>query len=1530
MGGAQSQPTPDEAPATTSLYLSSQHFAEIPKDILTPTNFQFVTIIDLNDNELTSVDGLEGFAPCLVQLDLSHNRLAHVLPITQLRSLTHLNMAHNLLATLPQQIGELSLLRELNVSHNQLSSLPPSLSRLSSLRVLNVSSNQLTSLLSPDADGGMGGLFCLTRLEAQGNRLPALPPEITSCTELILLNLANNKIASLPDTISNLQALTKLYINNNRIEHLPSSLQSCLALRELNVRGNRLADITKTLDIQFLESIIVDVAHNPLEKKVLEQFSAPDPVKPPEAASRQEAQQGNQPFEDPAWDYGKRMYQIRFAPDDATRPLVRRVDVHIPSVSEKGVFILECYIARKIFVYSPVNSAKDEIDTALKVAEGIAAENVDGLRLVLVDQDSSLNEQEEFWQELDDKQVPASPSRKSGSVDHARDNWPIRYVLNAKGFRFKTLGHGSTQVSIEFVAGLEHMSRELLKRDSCFVLDCADDLWVWVGEGSPAAPREWGMLKAEELLTNGSRPRCACIQWIVQGSEPALFRLIFPDWDTYVEQRTPVLASAPAHPAPLIELALTFDTPTSEAPHASPGKGKGKVAGIVMQKNEDRPSMLRAKSKPSVNQAIPAKPASGSGPALIPSSEYTAILDAQPGPSSRATNRPVLGAAIEKPIRPALQRTSSVPSTRPAAKPAANDYALVTGPILDDVTAGANKLSTIKRNIARNQQTRAATKNPVRERQQQASNVPTVLSEAAKKERQEAQAKLAATRSIHAGGYGVLLAAGADAFMFQKRKMEQAAQSSAGSSSSSSAPREDKDGPRLLHVKGRRRPFVRRVELSWKSLNSGDVFILDTGKPRQSDDTLPDDKSYGPAGPPGKVVSTQVVSTLYQWNGSMANRIEKGKALDIVKKLRERERPGAKLITLEEGQQDETFWEYLGVPGPIAPPEVAGDDLEVEKTINKYTSLFRILSDAETDAAGGIGMAKVEPPLVKEMMQQDQVFLLDSISEVYLWIGNRSKKDVRARGALLADQLHASRDVWTAPVSKEYQDSEQLLYKEKFTNWGGAPPISVQQERVGVGVAASREQEAIDMLAMHAGKLVHKPLREEPLVMDQDPNERVALWRVEGFEKKPLDPAQYGRFYTGDAYLVHYIYVWKNTDRHILYFYQGRAASINDKGASALLTIEMDDKLNRVAKEVRVVQNKEPLGFLKLFKGKMLVRQGRDPDSSGVPAPLTPVTQDPLRNILAAYDIRGAGAADNLDVRAIQVSPSVLLMHSDHALALVTTRDGAEEDEDPICFAWYGKGANSVERIFAINLLADLGQVDIRKVEEGEEPDAFWEAFGGRPPEYPPPLRSHPTQSQAGRTPRLFQCSVGSGIFGVEELVHFSQDDLATDDVMILDTPNSLFLWVGKVASEMERKMGMQTALEYVRAGPEDQKQKPCYFIREGCEPLEFCIHFHGWQWGARRTERPVPAPDYVHTHGTHGWDPSGRVMVQDMYNEYFRTYSYDDLKNKRFPKGLNVKQLESYLADEEFLEVFKMNKEEFEKCSAWKKEMLKKQLELF
>ena len=98
------------------------------------------------------------------------------------------------------------------------------------------------------------------------------------------------------------------------------------------------------------------------------------------------------------------------------------------------------------------------------------------------------------------------------------------------------------------------------------------------------------------------------------------------------------------------------------------------------------------------------------------------------------------------------------------------------------------------------------------------------------------------------------------------------------------------------------------------------------------------------------------------------------------------------------------------------------------------------------------------------------------------------------------------------------------------------------------------------------------------------------------------------------------------------------------------------------------------------------------------------------------------------------------------------------------------------------------------------------------------------------KLPRLFGCTNKSGRLAVDEVPgDFTQSDLATDDVMILDTWDQIFLWVGNDANAEERNGAPKIAKEYVESDPSGRKGLPITTIKQGAEPQTFTGWFQAW-----------------------------------------------------------------------------------------------------
>jgi len=93
---------------------------------------------------------------------------------------------------------------------------------------------------------------------------------------------------------------------------------------------------------------------------------------------------------------------------------------------------------------------------------------------------------------------------------------------------------------------------------------------------------------------------------------------------------------------------------------------------------------------------------------------------------------------------------------------------------------------------------------------------------------------------------------------------------------------------------------------------------------------------------------------------------------------------------------------------------------------------------------------------------------------------------------------------------------------------------------------------------------------------------------------------------------------------------------------------------------------------------------------------------------------------------------------------------------------------------------------------------------------------------------KLFVCSNATGKMIVEEIGEdFNQDDLISDDVMILDGGNLLYVWIGNGANAEERKHAPEIATRYA-AGCSGRKKQ--IIVQEGSEPISFRGYFQAWQ----------------------------------------------------------------------------------------------------
>uniref|UniRef100_A0A7N8WQ59 Gelsolin n=1 Tax=Mastacembelus armatus TaxID=205130 RepID=A0A7N8WQ59_9TELE len=528
---------------------------------------------------------------------------------------------------------------------------------------------------------------------------------------------------------------------------------------------------------------------------------------------------------------------------------------------------------------------------------------------------------------------------------------------------------------------------------------------------------------------------------------------------------------------------------------------------------------------------------------------------------------------------------------------------------------------------------------------------------------------------------------------------------------------------------------------------------------------------------------------IYQWCGSQSNRFEKLKATQVAKGIRDNERSGrARVYVCEEGREREKMLEVLG-PKPDLPAG-ASDDIQADASNRKMAKLYKV-----SNASGGmtIKLVAAENPFTQSALESGDCFILDhgSDGKIFVWKGKDANMEERKAALKAADEFIKKMGYPKyTQVHILPEMGETPLFKQFFKDWRD------KDQTVGLGVAYIANSIAkIEKVDFDAASLHDSPAMAAQHGMVDDGSGEKQIWRIEGSDKVPVEPSTHGQFYGGDSYIILYSY------------HHGGITATAFLLSSRGLTLVF-------AYQVRVVQGKEPSHLMSLFGGQpMVVYKGGTSREGGQSAPAE----------TRLFQVRSNSAGHT---RAVELDPVASNLNSNDAFILVTPGSS---------FMWVGVGASDTEKQGAQQLCdhLDLSEGKLQR---------FWDAVGGKTgyrtsARLKDKMDAHP--------PRLFACSNKTGNFIIEEVPgEMTQDDLATDDVMILDTWDQVFVWIGNEALEEEKTEAMASAVRYIETDPANRDRRtPIVKIKQGFEPPTFTGWFLGWDhdyWTSDPLERAM------------------------------------------------------------------------------------------
>jgi len=317
------------------------------------------------------------------------------------------------------------------------------------------------------------------------------------------------------------------------------------------------------------------------------------------------------------------------------------------------------------------------------------------------------------------------------------------------------------------------------------------------------------------------------------------------------------------------------------------------------------------------------------------------------------------------------------------------------------------------------------------------------------------------------------------------------------------------------------------------------------------------------------------------------------------------------------------------------------------------------------------------------------------------------------------------------------------------------------------------------------------------------------IWRIEKFNVKSWPKDQYGKFYSGDSYILLKTYKKKDSDKlnWDVHFWLGEHTTQDEAGTAAYKTVELDDLLGGAPIQHREVQSYESPLFLGYFKEIQLYEGG---------------VESGFRHVKPEeYKPRLLHLKGKKTVRITQVPLSGQSLNSGDVFVL---------DAGLKLYQWNGKTSSGQERMKAAQLARAIsderkGLSKVTVLAEGDSSEEFWKILGGETP-----IKS---AAEGGRDEQvadlrhLYQLSDASGqmSFTLKGDGRLSKDLLDSNDVFVLDTGAEIFVWIGKGASPNEKKQSIKYAQDYLVA-----HKRPLYLpitrILEGGENEVFDAAF--------------------------------------------------------------------------------------------------------
>jgi hypothetical protein len=478
---------------------------------------------------------------------------------------------------------------------------------------------------------------------------------------------------------------------------------------------------------------------------------------------------------------------------------------------------------------------------------------------------------------------------------------------------------------------------------------------------------------------------------------------------------------------------------------------------------------------------------------------------------------------------------------------------------------------------------------------------------------------------------------------------------------------DDELQPKLFQIKGKRKVRVCQVELIPESLNSGDVFIIDTP------------------------------TAIFQWSGKESNRWEKAKALEFCISLKEKKKTRVPIIVMEEGSEEAEFLKFLGLAENsklcVKTAEEGGEDeiIEVSATLD----LYKVVEHEDT-----VELQLLEKDskgfLSRKMLQSDQVYVLDCSTEVFVWVGKNSSKTARLEVMRLAvlslDFLN--RPEWI-PISRMMESGETAVFQQKFRDWNFEDIAKNYAERGKTRRAYKSENESfkVDISTLRAQASEDLIKSEISLAKDG-----LLVYEVVDTDLVDVSEKNFGTFNQKSSYIIVFSALENTVDekdegkselimekrQYVLYWQGKECPKVSILTWKMELAKEICQMLETTSGQapvtVSVMQGHEPNYFFELFSQSIIIFRDSPQETK----------EKQLFHVKSTLCTRSV---------ALEVDPLITSLNLGDAFVLRSTFH---------TYIWTGPACDEFERQAAVNVSQRIsGDRQVVQVNDGMESE-FW------------------------------------------------------------------------------------------------------------------------------------------------------------------------------------------------------------------------------